>query len=101
MSKELFAECAVELEAILPTLDPAAGSAAPFGGIIGKAFELLNALKSGDITAVMIAVRDILNIILGDESTEKIEFQAQAAHGLFDRAKLIGLLLKILPILLG
>lgn len=97
----IFKDCATELEGILPKLDPAAGSASPFGGIIGKAFELFNALKSGDITAIMVAVRDILNILLGDESTEKIEFQAQSAQGLFDRAKLIAVLIKLLPILLG
>lgn len=96
--------CGQELEALLPD-GGGEQAAAPIGGIISKVFELVAALKAGEVKTAWKLTRYLLDLfILGDEATsggESIEFQQQVAAGLLDRAKLIALLLKILPILLG
>lgn len=104
---------ALELESSLPAtgdeLDSAKQSA--IGGIVSKIMELVNALKSQDFKKIATAVRDLLNILLGDQQTSPsvtggdgdvtISFSTQAAAMKLDWSKLIAVLLKLLPVLLG
>lgn len=99
-----FVALADELETALPPegaeLDAAKQGAT--GGIIAKVLELIAALRAQDIKAIAVAVRDLLNILLGEVGNGGgISFQQQAAAARFDWSKLIGVLLKLLPLLLG
>jgi len=91
-----------ELETCIPAdgiqLEEAKASA--IGGVIGKVIELTNALKAGDMQAAMTAFVALLNMLLGT-GDGTISFQQKASAMKFDWAKLVSVLTKLLPILLG
>lgn len=94
-----------QLQAALPQVesDLEAARATSFGGIIGGVQELIAALRSGDVTVIIRSVRNLLDLLLGDEETETevIGFAGQAAAFKIDWASLIGVLVKLLPLILG
>jgi hypothetical protein len=90
-----FAAYADQLEALMPSQD---ASAAPgIGGIIGAVTKLVASLRGGDARTIMIGVRDLLNVLIG-EGGESISFQQASAT--IDWSKLVEILGQILPLIL-
>jgi hypothetical protein len=107
-------QLSTELESCLPASGPdldAAKQHAIMGGVVGKILELVNALKAQDIRRIALAVIDLLNVLIGDTKTEPtvtngdgdvtISFATQASALKLDWAKLISVLVKLLPLILG
>lgn len=94
-----FTTLANELEATIPTTD--IGVAAAQGGIISAVLNLITALRAGDVKGIAVALRDLLNILLAGVDGTEISFQQLAAAARIDWKRLIGVLVKILPLILG
>lgn len=104
--EEVFAECAMELEAVAPST-PEGAASIDFGGIASGwslVQKLLADLKAKDFIAVAADVRDLLNLFLGSGNGGELVFHDVAAHSPASNQfmKVVGsVLLKLLPLLLG
>lgn len=104
MEQALAKQFASELAACLPQDAGrfAAVTGSAFGGLAGRVGDLIASLKAQEWQKVAVCVRDILNILIGDENTINFKDRAMQAQALnVDLAKLIAVILKLLPIVLG
>jgi hypothetical protein len=98
-----FSALAGELEACIPAAqaDAEAAKASSLGGVVGAVLSLVAALKTGDMNAIIKSFRDLLNALLGEDKEEVIGFSTKAAALRIDWSKLLGVLAKLLPLILG
>lgn len=108
MSEELPAatltSLADELQAALPatgiSLDEAKQGAV--GGVVGKVLELIAALRAGDYAAAGPIFLLLLQMLLGSTASDGgLQFQQGAAAAGINWSRLVGVLAKLLPLLLG
>lgn len=102
-SPSMMGQFAAELEDAFPVaVDTKTLKASALGGIYAKVQKLIADLKASDWEAVVADVRDLLFELLGPETPAPVEaFQRAAATLSIDWEKLIDVLLKILPLILG
>jgi hypothetical protein len=103
MSSTELTAIADGLEAALPTAgtDLESAKASSLGGVVGAVLSLVAAIRSGDMNAIIKAMRDLLNVLLGDDDTQVIGFQQSAIGQRVNWAKLIEWITKLLPLILG
>ncbi len=85
-----------ELEGMIPAQQT---GAAALGGIWTYLLELKAAVAAKDVQAIGVAVRNLLNYLLGEGATAAARAPMNALN--FDWAKLVAILQKLLPIILG
>ena len=103
MSSQLSV-AADELEALLPQpgADLDALRQSSLGGVLGLVSTLITALRSGDYNAALNALIALLQQFAGQSGNGgTIGFALQSAAPRFDWSKLIGILAKLLPLVLG
>lgn len=98
---EQYNALALELEGAIPEAHVDEARASSIGGAIGAVLALAAALKTGDLNKIMKALRDLINVLLGDDSTEVAAFATKAAAFKIDWSRIIGVLQKLLPLILG
>lgn len=95
-----FATIAGRLEADLKRRNDDA-AAAPASGLFSSLTALIAALRAGDVAAVGRAVRDLLNVLLGDDGSA-IQFQREAVEAAgVNWVTLISRLLQLQRLLFG
>lgn len=99
VAKNQMTEAAMDLALCLPAAEAEATQSRAMGGVFGSIYALYEALKAGDWEAAVVAVREILNAIIGDDGTT-IQFQEQAAVAGFDWRGILAILKRILPLIL-
>lgn len=72
----------------------------PLGDLLNEINNLVLALKSRDLIAAARALRNLLNIALGEDS-DKIEFQAALGRAGIDWNKVLEIIQIVLPIILS
>ena len=87
---------AVELEAAIPEAKPE--GAASLGGTIGLA--LVAAIRSGDVEQIKAAVLALLNVILAPSTPGAQSALFGGGHKI-DWSKILGVIEKLLPLILG
>jgi hypothetical protein len=94
-SATLYEQFATELEASLPAAAPGAGTIL---GLYTEVQNLIAALKAKDVKGIMVAVRNILNVFIGDDGG--IQFAPTAMAAGINWGVLIAVLKRLLPIIL-
>jgi hypothetical protein len=97
-----FSTLASELEeSVAKATEAGSGRQAAPGGVISAVLALVAALRVGDVKAIAVALRDLLNVLLGDGGGTDINFQQAAIAAGINWSRLIGILVRLLPLILG